>query len=190
MGSSREVLDPEIHSATESIPPPSENPSQRYLRVTRPMTSTWQQQRPTTMRGSLRTVSARRQRPQRLGIDSLDLVPSDYLDFLRKCRHVQKLLVAQQIPECSPDIASAWTLAFADEGDPTFCIVEWLESGWRDPLLVAAALRICGRRSSAEWCMSWLGKDHGRPYSGRIISQLARAMIVQRTRYQDAVGIP
>lgn len=122
------------------------------------------------------TVALRRRR--RSTTDRLDLAPGQHDEFLKKCRFVHNLLVAQRIPACSPRDAAAWTLAFADEGDPTFPILEWLNAGWRDPLVVNAALRICGTRERAEACLDQIGRDLAGPYEHQIVLELAEAMLL------------
>ena len=51
------------------------------------------------------------------------------------------------------NVAAACVVAFFDEMDPTFCMLEWIEAGWRDPMLVNAMLRICRTRALSEACM-------------------------------------
>jgi hypothetical protein len=105
-------------------------------------------------------------------------VPPDvHHDFLRKCDHVRRILLCQGVRDSSTDTASEWVLAFSDEGDPTFCVLEWLEAGWRDPLLVARALAICGTRESAEECMDWLGEDLAGHYRPGVTIELVRAVL-------------
>jgi hypothetical protein len=70
-------------------------------------------------------------------------------------------------------------LAFSDEADPTFCVLEWLEAGWRHPLLVAWALAICGTRESAEGCMDWLGEDLAGHYRPGVTVELVRAVLAR-----------
>ncbi len=82
-----------------------------------------------------------------------------------------------ELPSSSPDAAAAWTLPFADEGDPTFPIRDWIESGWRDPLLVDAALRVCGTREKAEACMARLELSVGSRYEPEIVQALAEMML-------------
>lgn len=65
-------------------------------------------------------------------------------------------------------------VAFFDEVDPTFCVCEWIDAGWRDPTLVSAVLRICGARSAAEVCVAGLKADIGKAYSVRTVGRLAR----------------
>ena len=74
------------------------------------------------------------------------------------------------------EAASAWVLAFADEGDPTFCVAEWIEAGWRDPCVVDAAVRICGTRADAEACMVALDCDLAMAYEYGIVHALALVM--------------
>jgi hypothetical protein len=106
----------------------------------------------------------------------LDVPLFGHVDFLRKCSHVDRLLVA--LGGSDPvGAAGTWTLAFADEPDPTFCVREWVEAGWRDPLLVHVALRVCLTRAMAEACMHWLGKDLSEHYDRASIVELARAMV-------------
>lgn len=97
------------------------------------------------------------------------------LDFVRKCRHVERLLGLQGIPDAH-EVAAGWVLAFFDEGDPTFCVLEWLHAGWRDPELVNAALRICENRSDAESCLAQLDVDLGSAYDYETVGQMAVAM--------------
>ncbi len=106
-------------------------------------------------------------------------------EFLKKCRSVRDLLLAWQIPSSSADDAAAWTLPFADEGDPTFPIGDWIDSGWRDPLLVDAALRICGTREQAEACMAYLDRDVGSRYERDVVVALAEAMLRLRDPAND-----
>lgn len=97
-------------------------------------------------------------------------------DFLRKCRHVRSLLAALDAGSAA-ELGDAWTLVFADDGDPTYAVQDWFEAGWRDPLLAGAALRICGCRTRAEQCMALLGRDPGERYHHDIVAGLACAMI-------------
>lgn len=107
----------------------------------------------------------------------LDVAPDGHAEFLKKRHSVHKLLVAQRLDQCSVAVAGAWTLAFADEGDPTFCVLEWIEAGWRDPVLVNTALRICGTRTDAEACMDLLERDVAARYEDAVVGDLAEAMI-------------
>lgn len=86
-------------------------------------------------------------------------------------------LLLALLPSSSPDDAEAWTLPFADEGDPTFPIRDWIEAGWRDPVLVDAALRVCGTRVKAEACMAHVELDVGSPYEPEMVQALAEAML-------------
>lgn len=107
-----------------------------------------------------------------------DIPPLGHAEFLRKCEHVRRLLVMLDVADKNCEAASAWVLALADDADPTFCVREWIEAGWRDPLLVNVALRVCSTREVAESCMSWLGKDVADKYSHTSIAELSHAMIV------------
>jgi hypothetical protein len=97
-------------------------------------------------------------------------------EFLKKSSFVRELLLVL-LPSSSRDYAGAWTLPFADEGDPTFPIRDWIESGWRDPLLVDAALRVCGTRENAEACMAHLELDVASQYEPELVPALAEAML-------------
>lgn len=114
----------------------------------------------------------RRGRP----LDAPRVGPGGHDEFLRKSRFVRDLVLAL-LPLSSPDDAAAWTLPFADEGDPTFPIRHWIESGWRNPLLVDAALRVCGTREKAEACMARLEREVGSRYEPEMVRALAEAML-------------
>jgi hypothetical protein len=101
------------------------------------------------------------------------------LEFARKCQHVADLLAWHGLPNAR-DVAAAWVVAFFDEMDPTFCVLEWIEAGWRDPVLVNAVLRICRTRALSEACMALLNKDLGRGYHHRMIRRVAGAMRLVR----------
>lgn len=101
------------------------------------------------------------------------------LEFERKCQHVADLLAWHGLPNAR-DVATAWVVAFFDEMDPTFCVLEWIEAGWRDPVLVNAVLRICGTRALSEACMALLNRDVGRRYDQRMIRRVVGAMRLVR----------
>ena len=109
----------------------------------------------------------------RLALDDPDL------EFERKYRHVADLLAWHGLPNAR-DVAAAWVVVFTDEMDPTFCVLEWIEAGWRDPVLVNAVLRICGSRALSEACMALLKRDVGRGYDHRVIRRVAGAMRLVR----------
>jgi hypothetical protein len=133
-----------------------------------------------------RTAAASRNRPLRNPVsEPPKLALDDHQDFLRKCCRVHRLLEAQRVPKCSAAIGAAWALAFADEGDPTFCVLEWVEAGWKDPLLVDAALRICGTRELAEACMHRIREEVGGRYSHSLVARLATAMIAVTGQQQS-----
>jgi hypothetical protein len=90
---------------------------------------------------------------------------------------VERILPESQGVAHSDERANAWALAFADEDDPTYSVLEWTEAGWREPLVVDAALRICGNRATAEECMALLGRAPGDEYDYALPADLARAMI-------------
>jgi hypothetical protein len=112
--------------------------------------------------------------------------PSGLDEFLKKCRFVRDLLVLRRILACSIDDAAAWTLPFADDGDPTFPIIEWLDAGWRDPHLVDIALQICGTREQAEMCMGRIDRDVGSRYEHGFVLALADAMLALTKQANDA----
>ena len=111
------------------------------------------------------------------------------LEFARKCRHVGLLLAMRKLPSAR-EVAAAWVVAFFDEVDPTFCVVEWIDAGWRDPVLVNAVLRVCETRASSEACMSMLNKDLGSAYDHRTIRRLAIAMRSVRRVNKPSSAIP
>lgn len=115
-----------------------------------------------------------------------EVPPNELDEFLKKCRFVRDLLVLRRMPACSIDDAAAWTLPFADEGDPTFPIVEWLDAGWRDPHLVDVALQICGTREQAEACMGRIDRDVGSRYEDAFVLALADAMLALTSPANDA----
>ena len=85
------------------------------------------------------------------------------------------LLAALGLPNARNG-AAAWVVAFFDEVDPTFCVLEWIDAGWRDPVLVNAVLRICGTRAFSEACMTLLNRGFGSAYDHRTIRRVAVAM--------------
>jgi hypothetical protein len=107
-------------------------------------------------------------------------------DFVRKCRFIRDLLVLQRIPACSIDDAAVWTRAFADDGDPTDAILEWLTAGWRDPQLVDVAIQICETRERAEACMDRIDRDVGSRYEHSFVLALAGAMLALTGAANDA----
>ena len=125
----------------------------------------------------------RRRRPY---LTRREIPPSELDDFVKKCHFVKKLLVLQRIPACSIDDAAAWTRAFADDGDPTDAILEWLNAGWRDPQLVDVALQICETRERAEACMGRIERDVGSRYEHAFVLALAGAMLALTGAANDA----
>jgi hypothetical protein len=115
-----------------------------------------------------------------------EIPPRELDDFVKRCHFVKELLVLQRIPACSIDDAAAWTRAFADDGDPTYAILEWLNAGWRDPQLVDVALQICGTREQAETCMGRIDRDVGSRYEHAFILALAAAMLALTGPENDA----
>lgn len=111
------------------------------------------------------------------------VVPDELIgdDFLRKRSHAVKLLT---LYGARSDIRSAhlWVRAFGDEADPTESVLDWLSGGWRDPLLVDAALRMCGDRANAERCMSSLGLTNGSAYRPGVEFALSLAMAKRSRR--------
>lgn len=102
-------------------------------------------------------------------------------DFLRRRSHVVKLL-AQYGARSDIRSAHLWVRTFGDEADPTESILDWLGSGWRDPMLVDAALRMCGDRASAERCMAALGLTNGTAYRPGVEFALSLAMAKRSRR--------
>jgi hypothetical protein len=114
------------------------------------------------------------------------LPTEDQAEFARKCRHVNNILVRFGVPTMADGAAAHWVEAFADEADPTFSVLDWLEAGWRDPRLVRAALVVCGDRQNAEACMAFLRKDVGCVHRARHDRMLARAMAQLELRIAPA----
>lgn len=102
-------------------------------------------------------------------------------DFLRRRAHTVKLLAAQG---AQSDVRTAhlWVRTFGDEGDPSESILEWVRTGWRDPLLVDAALRMCGDRATAEQCIAALGLPNESSYWPGIEFALSFAMTKRSRR--------
>lgn len=113
------------------------------------------------------------------GAEAVDNTSNPHLDFVRKCRHIADFLALNGVQDAS-EVAVLWTLAFFDEGDPTFCVGDWFESGWRDPELVSAAVRLCGSLEIAERCMERLGVDVGAQYDGALVRRMALAAPLAR----------
>jgi hypothetical protein len=131
-------------------------------------------------------IAARRRRsaPAR---NPLDVSPGEHDEFLKKTRAVHALLRAPRILDRSKEAAAAWALAFADEADPTFCVLEWLQAGWRDPELVHVALRVCGTRRDAERAMTLARRAVDEGYDRNAICDLANAMkTLEETHSNDS----
>jgi hypothetical protein len=101
--------------------------------------------------------------------------PPPDAEFLVKCRHLSGVLACAGLDD-SEDLAAAWLVAFYDEEDPTFVVVEWIQAGWRDPLLIGAVLRICGDRSRAEACLGLIGIDVGTDYDQDFLRHISAAV--------------
>ena len=85
------------------------------------------------------------------------------LDFELRRRHVAELLKWRGVADADA-LARTWVLAFGDELDPTFSVIEWFDAGWRDPALVASAVDICQTQDNAEAYVAEVqGKVSGDP---------------------------
>jgi hypothetical protein len=80
----------------------------------------------------------------------------DFPDVLSRRGHVQRHLAMHGVIS-TQEAPLEWALAFSDDEDPTQAVLVALGAGWRDPLLVNAAMVICGDRSAAEACMETPG---------------------------------
>lgn len=76
----------------------------------------------------------------------------------------------------SEELAAEWIAPFLDELDPTFIVLQWLEAGWRDARLVAAAQRICGTADRATNCMELLAIETSSPLQDWIVDGLREAV--------------
>ncbi len=115
--------------------------------------------------------------PRRPGIRSARHRALRLDDFLLKCRHIQKILRSKGVRPRSIHVASEWAVAFSEESDPTFAVLDWLNAGWRDPLLVTAVLKLCGSRARAEECFRGLGTNVSSRYRPELIPALVNAMV-------------
>ena len=136
-------------------------------------------QRSASTRGPGVAAAKRRVRARRLPLVPRELRPNGHRDFLRKCHHIRGVLASRGVSLRS---ANAWALIFADEGDPTFSVIDWIDAGWGDPRSVDAAIRVCGTRAEAEACMNLLGRSVPRRYSDGLVTELARAMTLRVAR--------
>jgi hypothetical protein len=96
-------------------------------------------------------------------------------DLRRSRRHVAGLLESVGFAY-SEDRAATWIAPFADELDPTFVIAQWLDAGWRDAQLVAAAQSICGSVERATDCMALLGIETSSLHEDSIVRGLMDAV--------------
>jgi hypothetical protein len=98
------------------------------------------------------------------------------LEFSRRCFHVARVLRGSDVahPEL---VAPAWVAAVADEADPTFSIREWVEAGWRDPVLVGAVVRILSSRAAAEDALNQCGYALNASYSSELMWKLMRCAL-------------
>ena len=96
-------------------------------------------------------------------------------DFERRRRHVADLLKSRRVADADT-LARTWVIAFGDELDPTFSVIEWFDAGWRDPALVASAVDICKTQDIAEACMALLNLDLGSANRRGMRRNLTRAM--------------
>jgi hypothetical protein len=92
----------------------------------------------------------------------------------KKIRHIANLLENAGAPY-SESLAAAWIAPFNDDPDPSYAVEQWLDAGWRDPWLVAAAVSIFAELENAMAAMRYLGADAGSRYTLELVRGLLEA---------------